>query len=65
MEWWKDAIVEKIAVELKKKKEARLAREAAATAAEKRWKIAEVSSSKWTLDEVIKLDDDEEEVLAQ
>ena len=59
----KDAIVKKIAAELKKKKEARLAREAAATVAEKRRKNAEASSSKWTLDEVIELDDDEEETL--
>ena len=59
---WKDAIIEKIAMELKKKKEARLAREAAVTVAEKWQKIAEASSSKQTLDKVIKLDDDKEEM---
>ena len=59
----KDAIIEKIAAELKKKKEARLAREAAATAAEKQQRNAEASSSKQTLDKVIKLDDNEEETL--
>ena len=58
----KDAIVKKIAAELKKKKEARLAREAAAMAAEKQWKKPEASSSKQTLDEVIKLDNDKEEM---